>query len=47
MKKQCRNSLNNGIKSNIVKAENMAPACIIEKGLPDANLVTDIMQRKY
>ena len=23
------------------------PACIIEKGLPDASLVADIMQRKY
>ncbi len=44
---KCKNCDKNGIKSNIVKAENMAPACIIEKGLPDANLVTDIMQRKY
>ena len=44
---KCKNCDKNGIKSNIVKAENIAPACIIEKGLPDANLVADIMQRKY
>ncbi|WP_303835483.1 IS66 family transposase zinc-finger binding domain-containing protein [Ruminococcus flavefaciens] len=44
---QCKNCDKNGIKSNIVKAENQTPACIIEKGLPDASLVADIMQRKY
>ncbi|HOH87276.1 transposase [Ruminococcus sp.] len=30
-----------------MKAENKTPACIIKKGLPDASLVADIMQRKY
>lgn len=44
---KCNNCDKNGIKSNIVKAENQTPACIIEKGLPDASLVADIMQRKY
>ncbi len=44
---KCKNCDKNGIKSNIVKAENKAPACIIEKGLPDASLIADIMQRKY
>ena len=44
---KCKNCDKNGIKSNIVKAENQTPACIIEKGLPDASLVADIMQRKY
>ena len=44
---KCRNCDKSGIKSNIVKAENQTPACIIEKGLPDASLVADIMQRKY
>ena len=44
---KCKNCDKNGIKSNIVKAENRTPACIIEKGLPDASLVADIMQRKY
>ena len=44
---KCKNCDKNGIKSNIVKAENLTPACIIEKGLPDASLVADIMQRKY
>lgn len=44
---KCKNCDKNGIKSKIVKAENQTPACIIEKGLPDASLVADIMQRKY
>lgn len=44
---KCKNCDKNGIKSNIVKAEKLTPACIIEKGLPDASLVADIMQRKY
>ena len=44
---KCRNCDKSGIKSNIVKAKNQMPACIIEKGLPDASLVADIMQRKY
>ena len=30
-----------------MKAENKTTDCIIKKGLPDASLVADIMQRKY
>lgn len=44
---KCKNCDENGIKSNIVKAENKTPAPVIEKGLPDQSLVADIMQRKY
>lgn len=44
---KCKNCDKNGIKANILKAENKTPACIIKKGLPDASLVADIMQRKY
>lgn len=44
IKEWCRK---NGIRANIVKAENQTPACIIAKGLPDASLVADIMQKKY
>ena len=44
---KCKNCDKNGIKANIVKAENQTPAPVIEKGLPDASLVADIMQRKY
>ncbi len=44
---KCRNCDKNGIRSNIVKAENKTPAAVIEKGLPDPSLVADIMQRKY
>lgn len=44
---KCKNCDKNGIKANIMKAENKTPACIIKKGLPDASLVADIMQRKY
>ena len=44
---KCKSCDKNGIKSNIVKAENKTPAAVIEKGLADASLVADIMQRKY
>lgn len=44
---KCKNCDQNGIKSNIVKAENKTPAPVIEKGLPDPSMVADIMQRKY
>ena len=44
---KCKNSDQNDIKSNIVKAENQTPAPVIGKGLPDPSLVADIMQRKY
>ena len=44
---KCKNCDKNGIKSNIVKAENQTPAAVIEKGLPDPSLAADIMQRKY
>ncbi len=44
---KCVNCDKNGIKSNIVKAENKTPVPVIEKGLPDPSLVADIMQRKY
>ena len=44
---KCKNCDKNGIKANIMKVENKTPACIIKKGLPDASLVADIMQRKY
>lgn len=44
---KCKNCDQNGIQSNIVKAENKTPAPVIEKGLPDPSLVADIMQRKY
>lgn len=44
---KCKSCDKNGIKSNIVKAENQTPAAVIEKGLPDSSLVADIMQRKY
>ncbi len=44
---KCKNCDKNGLKANIVKAENQTPACIITKGLPDASLAADIMQRKY
>lgn len=44
---KCKNCDQNGIRANIVKAENQTPACIIAKGLPDASLVADIMQKKY
>ena len=44
---KCKNCDKNGIKSNIVKAENKTPAAVIEKGLPDPSLAADIMQRKY
>lgn len=44
---KCKNCDKNGIKSNIVKAENKTPAPVIEKGLPEPSLVADIMQRKY
>ena len=44
---KCENCDKNGDKANIVKADNQTPACIIEKGLPDASLPADIMQRKY
>jgi len=44
---KCINCDKNGTKANIIIAENKTPACIIKKGLPDASLVADIMQRKY
>ena len=44
---KCKNCDQNGLRSNIVKAENKTPAPVIEKGLPDPSLVADIMQRKY
>jgi len=44
---KCKNCDKNGEKANIVKAENKTPACIIKKGLPDASIVVDTMQRKY
>jgi transposase len=44
---KCKNCDQNGIKANIVKAENQTPAPVIEKGLPDPSLAADIMQRKY
>lgn len=44
---KCKNCDQNGIRANIVKAENQTPACIIAKGLPDASLIADIMQKKY
>ncbi|MBP5267488.1 MAG: transposase, partial [Ruminococcus sp.] len=44
---KCPNCDKNGEKANIVKAGNQTPACIIKKGLPDASLTADIMQRKY
>ena len=44
---KCKSCDKNSIKSNIVKAENKTPAAVIEKGLADASLVADIMQRKY
>lgn len=44
---KCKNCDKNGIKANIMKAKNKTPACIIKKGLPDASIVADIMQRKY
>lgn len=44
---KCKNCDKNGEKTNIVKAENKTPACIIKKGLPDASIVADTMQRKY
>lgn len=44
---KCVNCDKNGTKANIIAAENKTPACIIKKGLPDASLVADIMQRKY
>ncbi|WP_019679144.1 IS66 family transposase zinc-finger binding domain-containing protein [Ruminococcus flavefaciens] len=43
---KCVNCDKNGTKANIIAAENKTPACIIKKGLPDASLVADIMQRK-
>ena len=44
---KCKSCDKNGIRSNIVKAENQTPAAVIEKGLPDPSIVADIMQRKY
>ena len=44
---KCKNCDKNGMKSNIVKAENETPAPVVEKGLADASLIADIMQRKY
>jgi len=44
---KCKNCDKNGEKANIVKADNKTPACIIKKGLPDASIVADTMQRKY
>ena len=44
---KCKNCDQNGLKSNIVKAENKTPAPVIEKGLPAPSMVADIMQRKY
>ena len=44
---KCKNCNKNAAKSNIVKAPNKTPAAVIPKGLPDASLVADIMQRKY
>ena len=44
---KCKNCDKNAAKSNIVKAPNKTPAAVIPKGLPDASLVADIMQRKY
>lgn len=44
---KCKNCDKNGEKATIVKAENETPAPVIEKGLPDASLVADILQRKY
>ncbi|WP_162148433.1 IS66 family transposase [Ruminococcus flavefaciens] len=44
---KCINCDKNGTKANIITAENKTPVCIIKKGLPDASLVADIMQRKY
>lgn len=44
---KCRNCDQNGIKSNIVAAENKTPACIVPKGMADASLAADIMQRKF
>jgi len=32
---KCKKCDQNGIKANIVKADNQTPAAIIEKGLPD------------
>ena len=44
---KCKNCDNNAEKSNIVKAPDNTPASVIKKGLPDASMVADVMQRKY
>ena len=44
---KCPNCDKNGEKANIVKAENQTPVPVVEKGLADASLIADIMQRKY
>ena len=44
---KCPNCDKNGEKANIVKAENQTPAPVVKKGLADASLIADIMQRKY
>ena len=44
---KCKNCDNNAEKSNIVKAPDNTPAPVIKKGLPDASMVADVMQRKY
>ena len=44
---KCKNCDKNGEKANIKKAENKTPAPVIAKGLADASLIADIMQRKF
>ena len=44
---KCPNCDKNGVKANIVKAENQTPTPVVEKGLADASLIADVMQRKY
>ena len=44
---KCPDCDKNGVKANIVKAENQTPALVVEKGLADASPIADIMQRKY
>jgi transposase len=44
---KCKNCEKTGIQDHIVAAENKTPACIVPKGMADASLVADIMQRKF
>ena len=44
---KCKNCEKTGIKDHIVAAENRTPVCIVPKGMADASLVADIMQRKF